>query len=128
MKTLLLLLTAAFLAQNSGAQRTIKVNEAYGDGPTTTWASSEPDKPDPSKVQWTAQQFKDYCGTLTDCKIPEDVQVLADEDPGAWPESSHEDPVAKQVNKLESRVKALEQAVDAQHWEIYTLQHTVPRP
>jgi hypothetical protein len=119
MKPLLLLFTVALLlAQEQQVHPpALVLVEGIGDtsGVATPWPASY--KTDPSKVQWTAQQFKEYCGTLTECKIPDDVEVLADDET----EPAHDD----QVSKLRTRVETLEQAVLNQHFEILQLQRDV---
>jgi hypothetical protein len=63
-------------------------------------------------IKWTAQQFKDYCGRTTDgCVPPEFVTVVDDNDP--------------YIAKLEARIKALEETVQNDHWDITILQQKV---
>ena len=62
----------------------------------------------PRSVRWTTKEFKDYCGTLTDCKIPDDVLVVPSAD-----------------EQLDERIKYLEQTVQNQQLDIFTLQRDV---
>ena len=59
-------------------------------------------------VIWSNKEFKEYCGTLTDCKIPDDVLVVPSAD-----------------EQLDERIKYLEQTVQNQQLDIFTLQRDV---